>query len=171
MMGGIHDEILQRRPVVGELQFPGGAPVIVGADTGEPEARVMIFDQRVFRGRDEVSPDDGNSRIAGHLAQMIEQKLLDARRQQLFAERAKLLQAHYADAIPLDLLKTEQTRIAAQLKGPGGLTMRELHEQVQKSVARDREAQTTRNPLAQKPSRWQRAFSFLLRYVQDRKRR
>jgi hypothetical protein len=61
-----------------------------------------------------------------------------------------------------------------QLKGPGGLTMRELHEQVQKSVARDKrtsgEAQKMRNQLAQKPSRWRRAFSFLLRYVQDRKR-
>lgn len=57
-----------------------------------------------------------------------------------------------------------------KLKGPGGLTMRQIHEQVQKSVARDREAQKMRNQLAQKPSRWQRAFSFLLRYVQDRKR-
>ncbi len=44
-----------------------------------------------------------------------ERKLLDTRKQQLLAERSKLLQAHYADAIPLDLLKTEQTRIGAQL--------------------------------------------------------
>src|SRR5207247_872070 len=33
----------------------------------------------------------------------------------LLAERDKLLQAHYADAIPLDLLKREQDRIAKQL--------------------------------------------------------
>jgi site-specific DNA recombinase len=33
------------------------------------------------------------------------------RQHRLLGERAKLLQAHYADAIPLDLLKTEQTRI------------------------------------------------------------
>ena len=44
-----------------------------------------------------------------------ERKLLDTRRQQLLAERSKLLKAHYADAIPLDLLKTEQKRIADQL--------------------------------------------------------
>lgn len=50
--------------------------------------------------------------------------------------------------------------------GPGGLTLRQIHEQVQKSVARDREAQKMKNPLAQKPSRWQR----FARYVWDRKR-
>lgn len=31
------------------------------------------------------------------------------------AERSKLLQAHYADAVPLDLLRSEQERIARQL--------------------------------------------------------
>ena len=34
----------------------------------------------------------------------------------LEAERKKLLQAHYADAIPLELLKTEQTRISEQIQ-------------------------------------------------------
>jgi hypothetical protein len=47
-----------------------------------------------------------------------------------------------------------------KLKGPGGLTLRQVHEQVQKSVARDREAHKP----AQKPSLWQR----LVRYVRDR---
>jgi hypothetical protein len=46
-----------------------------------------------------------------------------------------------------------------QLKGPGGLTMRQIHEQVQKSVARDREAQ--RNAQAQPQSRWQRMVRFV----------
>jgi len=50
-------------------------------------------------------------------------------------------------------------------KGPGGLTMREIHEQVKKSVARDRAAQKTRNQLAQPQNRWQR----FVRYVWDRK--
>jgi len=45
----------------------------------------------------------------------VERKALDKNRKRLLAERAKLLQAHYADAVPLDLLKTEQTRIGAQL--------------------------------------------------------
>ena len=53
-----------------------------------------------------------------------------------------------------------------KLKGPGGLTLRQIHEQVQKSVQRDREAQKMRNPLAQKQNRWQR----FVRYVWDRKR-
>ena len=53
-----------------------------------------------------------------------------------------------------------------KLKGPGGLTLRQVHEQVRKSVERDREAQKMRNPLAQKANRWQR----FVRYVWDRKR-
>ena len=53
-----------------------------------------------------------------------------------------------------------------KLKGPGGLTMRQIHEQVWKSVQRDREAQKMKNQLVQKPNRWQR----FVRYVWDRKR-
>lgn len=44
-----------------------------------------------------------------------ERKLLTAQRDKLEAERHKLVQAHYADAIPLDLLKSEQDRIRANL--------------------------------------------------------
>jgi hypothetical protein len=47
-----------------------------------------------------------------------------------------------------------------KLKGPGGLTMRQIHEQVKKSVARDREAQKAHNPLAQPQSRWQRFIRY-----------
>ncbi len=50
-----------------------------------------------------------------------------------------------------------------KLKGPGGLTLRQIHEQVRKSVVRDREAQKMKNQLA---SRWQR----FVRYVWDKKR-
>ena len=53
-----------------------------------------------------------------------------------------------------------------KLKGPGGLTLRQVHEQVRKSVERDREAQKMKNPLAQEQNRWQR----FVRYVWDRKR-
>jgi hypothetical protein len=52
------------------------------------------------------------------------------------------------------------------LKGPGGLTLREVHEQVRKSVERDLEAQKTRSELAQTQSWWQR----FVRYVRARKR-
>jgi hypothetical protein len=53
-----------------------------------------------------------------------------------------------------------------KLKGPGGLTLRQVHEQVRKSAARDREAQKARNPLVQKPNRWQR----FVRCVRDKMR-
>ena len=54
-----------------------------------------------------------------------------------------------------------------KLKGPGGLSMRQIHEQVKQSVERDRQAQVTQHKLAQPQSRWQR----FVRYVWDRKRR
>ncbi len=42
-------------------------------------------------------------------------KAQQRRRCSLEAERQKLLNAHYADAIPLDLLKSEQARLTAEL--------------------------------------------------------
>ena len=42
-----------------------------------------------------------------------------------------------------------------KLKGPGGMTLRQIHEQVQKSVQRDRVAQAEHNSQAPK-GRWQR---------------
>lgn len=53
-----------------------------------------------------------------------------------------------------------------KLKGPGGLTMREVFEQVQRARARDRMAEKTRNSLVQKQNRWQR----FVRFVWDRKK-
>jgi len=47
-----------------------------------------------------------------HDTQQQERRTLTAERDQLRDERTKLLQAHYAGAVPLDLLKTEQDRIA-----------------------------------------------------------
>ena len=44
-----------------------------------------------------------------------ESKQMKELRAELTAQRQKLLEAHYAGAIPLDLLKSEQERIAAQL--------------------------------------------------------
>lgn len=44
-----------------------------------------------------------------------ERSRLEKRRAQLLAERAKLMEAHYAEAVPLDLLREEQRRIAAEL--------------------------------------------------------
>jgi hypothetical protein len=44
-----------------------------------------------------------------------ENRRLRTQKERLTNERARLLQAHYADAIPVDLLKTEQNRISRQL--------------------------------------------------------
>jgi hypothetical protein len=51
-----------------------------------------------------------------------------------------------------------------KLKGPGGMTLRQIHEEVQKSVRRDREAQTAPKPPVPPQSRWQR----WVRYVWGR---
>jgi hypothetical protein len=53
-----------------------------------------------------------------------------------------------------------------KLKGPGGLTLRQIHEQTKKSVAWDQNAARTRNALAQKENRWQR----FVRFVWDKNR-
>lgn len=52
-----------------------------------------------------------------------------------------------------------------QIKGPGGMNMRELHELVKQSHARD-QAGRTPNALKQPQNRWQR----FARYVWDKKR-
>jgi hypothetical protein len=51
-----------------------------------------------------------------------------------------------------------------RMKGPGGMTLRQIHEQVRKSAERDRAAQKIHNPLVQPQNRWQR----LVRYVWGR---
>jgi hypothetical protein len=48
-----------------------------------------------------------------------------------------------------------------KLKGPGGLSLRQVHEQVQQSLARDRETQRMRAAHQQPVSRWQRFVRFV----------
>jgi hypothetical protein len=55
---------------------------------------------------------------------------------------------------------------ADKLKGPGGLNLRELHELVKKSHARDQATGKQHNKLAQPQNRWQR----FVRYVWDKKK-
>ncbi|MCX7893696.1 MAG: hypothetical protein N2544_15185 [Burkholderiales bacterium] len=47
-----------------------------------------------------------------------------------------------------------------KLEGPGGMTLRQIHEQVKKSAERDRAAQKPANPLAAPTSRWQRFIRY-----------
>ncbi|CAM2162659.1 conserved hypothetical protein [Paraburkholderia sacchari] len=51
-----------------------------------------------------------------------------------------------------------------KLKGPGGMTLRQIHEQVRKSVERDREALAAHHAFVPPQSRWQR----WVRYVWGR---
>ena len=53
-----------------------------------------------------------------------------------------------------------------KLKGPGGLSMRQLYALVKKSHARDQVAGKQHNKLAQPQNRWQR----FVRYVWDKNR-
>ena len=52
------------------------------------------------------------------------------------------------------------------LKGPGGMSMRQLHELVKRSAERDRASGKAANKLTPKANRWQR----FVRYVLDKKR-
>ena len=71
----------------------------------------------------------------------------------------KIESTHLDEAIPM----TDETD-PDKLKGPGGLTLRQIHEQVQKSVERDRQEQASRNTIATQRTRWQR----WVRYVWGR---
>ncbi|MGA7777626.1 MAG: hypothetical protein WCA85_07910 [Paraburkholderia sp.] len=51
-----------------------------------------------------------------------------------------------------------------KLTGPGGMTLRQIHEQVQKSVERDSAVQAVHKSQASSQSRWQR----WVRYVWGR---
>ena len=53
-----------------------------------------------------------------------------------------------------------------KVKGPGGITLRELHEHVKQSHQRDQAASKQHNKLAQPQNRWQRTA----RYVWDKNR-
>ena len=84
----------------------------------EVEAKVAEL-YRMIR----ITPDQRN-RIAAHAERELERiyasraehvRQLEQQSRTLLRKRQKLLDAHYADAIPLDLLKQEQDQIAAQL--------------------------------------------------------
>jgi hypothetical protein len=51
-----------------------------------------------------------------------------------------------------------------KLQGPGGMTLRQIHEQVRKSAERDREERAAHSPSVAPKGRWQR----WVRYVWGR---
>ncbi len=56
------------------------------------------------------------TRSCGYESARAQHERLEKKRARLLSERAKLLEAHYAGAIPLDLLKSEQARIGKELE-------------------------------------------------------
>lgn len=67
---------------------------------------------------------------------------------------------------PSTSVRSEPVEDRTLRTGPGGMNMRELHELVKKSHARDQAAGRQHNKLAQPQNRWQR----LVRYVWDKKK-
>ncbi|MGO9321590.1 MAG: recombinase family protein [Solirubrobacteraceae bacterium] len=74
-------------------------------------------------------PEDELVAIRAFLEEELSKLRLDAERERrvqerrlvgLFAERKKLLDAHYADAVPLDLLKSEQERLTREIDSAEG---------------------------------------------------
>ena len=71
--------------------------------------------QLTARERDALGQTLSHELSALRAEAAVERDRLLKRQRRLLHEREKLLQAHYADAVPLDLLKSEQNRIRAAL--------------------------------------------------------
>ncbi len=78
----------------------------------EDEYRTIALSPALRDSIEELVLEDFDTLQAGSAT---ERKQMDNQRIELTAQRQKLLDAHYAGAIPLDLLKIEQDRIAGQI--------------------------------------------------------
>ena len=80
---------------------------------------VRLYDRVALRPGQRAVLETALQRQLAMLVVESTQRLTEAKtvRRRLERERDKLLQAHYADAIPLDVLKREQSRISRELRG------------------------------------------------------
>ena len=80
---------------------------------------VRLYDRVALRSGQRAVLETALQRQLAMLVAESTQRLTEAKtvRRRLERERDKLLQAHYADAIPLDVLKREQSRISRELRG------------------------------------------------------
>lgn len=80
---------------------------------------VRLYDRVALRPGQRAVLETALQRQLARLVAESTQRLTEAKtvRRRLERERDKLLQAHYADAIPLDVLKREQSRISRELRG------------------------------------------------------
>lgn len=80
---------------------------------------VRLYDRVALRPGQRAVLETALQRQLAMLVAESTQRLTEAKtvQRRLERERDKLLQAHYADAIPLDVLKREQSRISRELRG------------------------------------------------------
>lgn len=85
---------------------------------GQPETcRHRLWDEQVAQAHHEDrNPRSSRNDQSDSLLSLIDN--LSATLDDLIAERTKLLQTHYAGAVPLELLKTEQERVAERRAFP-----------------------------------------------------
>ena len=99
-------------------------------DCKQRAVRIEVVEERVAAHYATVQlPPEEVADLRSFLSEELSRLRVDAERERkaqrrrlskLAAERKKLLDAHYADAVPLDLLKSEQDRIAAELANAEG---------------------------------------------------
>jgi site-specific DNA recombinase len=93
-------------------------------------ATIQLPEAEVARLRDYLGDELAKLRKDAERERMAQTRRLG----QLEGERKKLLDAHYADAIPLDLLKSEQDRLTAEIANAEG-RMTEVEGDFQKAEA------------------------------------
>jgi site-specific DNA recombinase len=79
-------------------------------------ATVQLSEQELVEVRAFVEEELSGLRLDGERERRVQERRLVG----LFAERKKLLDAHYADAIPLDLLRSEQERLTLEIDSAEG---------------------------------------------------
>ncbi|RIJ67854.1 hypothetical protein D1871_22970 [Nakamurella silvestris] len=84
----------------------------------EDEYRTVVLGTELRDSIEDLVNDDFDQL---HASAETERRNLEAQQSKLANQRLKLLEAHYAGAIPIELLKTEQDRIAAELAKIGKL--------------------------------------------------
>ena len=87
-------------------------PISLIEELIEDEYRTIALSPQLRDDIEELVLEDFDSLQAAAAG---ERQQMERKRIELNAQRQKLLDAHYAGAVPLDLLKTEQDRIASQL--------------------------------------------------------
>ena len=79
-------------------------------------ATVQLSEKELVEARAFLEEELSGLRLDGERERRVQERRLVG----LFAERKKLLDAHYADAVPLDLLRSEQERLTREIDSAEG---------------------------------------------------